>query len=241
MVRIGPEPIGDRWDGAAIRPSRKTYMDPLHLCIALGPLAVYLLLLGGINLCGRPFVTTGARDSSALGVAVAGFIVAGPMELFLPESAARQFGAYVWLLLIVFYALCLTLVVLLMRPRLVIYNITADQLHPILAEVATRLDHQVRWAGDSLALPQLGVQLHVECNNVMRNAQLVASGPHQSYEGWQKLETALAATLRQSRSAPNPYGISLAVFGALMVCLITFFMVRDPQTVAEALEQMLRL
>ncbi len=63
-----------------------------------------------------------ARDVAALGMAIAGFIVAGPMELFLPAAATNRFGAYVWLLLLAFYGLCLTLVVLLMRPRLVIYN-----------------------------------------------------------------------------------------------------------------------
>ena len=59
-------------------------VDALHLSIALGPLAVYLLLLGFVNLSTRPFVTTGARDVGALGLAIAGLIVAGPMELFLP-------------------------------------------------------------------------------------------------------------------------------------------------------------
>ena len=44
-------------------------MDPLHFCIAIAPLAVYLLLLGVMNLRGRPFVTTGARDAAALALA----------------------------------------------------------------------------------------------------------------------------------------------------------------------------
>ena len=64
-------------------------MDPLHLCIALGPLAVYLLLLGIINLMPRPFMTSGARDTAALSIAISGFVVAGPMELFLPGSSYR--------------------------------------------------------------------------------------------------------------------------------------------------------
>ena len=109
--------------------------DPLHVCIALGPLAVYLFLLGLINLSRRPFLTTGARDAAALGVGISGFVVVGPMELFLPGAAANRFGGYVWLLLLAFYALCLTLWVLLLRPRLVIYNATAEQLRPVLAGV----------------------------------------------------------------------------------------------------------
>ena len=91
------------------------HIDALHVSIALGPLAVYLLLVGIINLSRRPFLTTGARDVAAIGVAISGFIAAGPMELFLPEAAADRFGPYVWLLLLAFYGLCLTLLVLMMR------------------------------------------------------------------------------------------------------------------------------
>ena len=78
-------------------------MGPLHLCIALGPLAVYLLLLGLINLSSRPFLTTGARDCAALSVAISGFVVAGPLDHFFPETAAVAMGGYLlpWLLLVV--------------------------------------------------------------------------------------------------------------------------------------------
>ena len=67
-------------------------MDPLHLSIALSPLAVYFVLLGIINLSARPQLTTGARDTAALAVGLSGLVVVGPMELFLPERAAAQFG-----------------------------------------------------------------------------------------------------------------------------------------------------
>ncbi len=212
----------------------------MYLGIALGPLSVYLILLGLINLSKRPFMTTGARDMAALGVGISGFIAAGPMELFLPEAAATRFGPYVWLLLLAFYALCLTLAVLLMRPRLVIYNATPEQLRPILAEVVAKLDSEARWAGDSLALPQLGVQLHVEPFGAMRNAQLVAAGPQQSFQGWRLLETALAQVLRTTRGTPNPYGVSLLVMGLLMIGVISFQMISDHATVVQRLDEMLR-
>lgn len=216
-------------------------MDQLHLCIAFGPLAVYLLVLGYVNLSSRPFLTTGARDLAALGVAVSGFAVAGPMELFLPEAAALQLGGLVWLLLIAFYGLCLTLVVLLMRPRLVIYNVTGEQLRPILAEVVAELDTESRWAGESLVLPQLGVQLHVESFAPLRNAQLVSAGPVQSYAGWRRLEVALAEALPRTAGSPNPYGFSLMFVGTLMIGMIAFWTVSDPQELFLALHEMLRL
>jgi hypothetical protein len=216
------------------------YVDPLHFTIALGPLAVYLLLLGTLNLSRRPFLTTGPRDISALGLAISGFVVAGPMELFLPEKAAVHFGGFIWVLLLGFYVLCLTLLVLLLRPRIIIYNVTADQLRPILADVVSELDPDARWAGESLILPRLSVQLHVEPFVAMRNVQLVSSGPRQSYVGWRRLENALAQALRETKSTPSPYGFSLIFFGLLMVGLITYCVVNDSQAVAQALREMLR-
>lgn len=215
-------------------------VDALHLSIALGPLAVYLLLLGFVNLSTRPFVTTGARDIGALGLAIAGLIVAGPMELFLPEAATSRYGGYVWMLLVAFYGLCLTLLVLLLRPRLVIYNVNPDQLRAVLAEVVAELDSDARWAGDSLVLPKLGVQLHVELARGMRNVQLVAAGHRQNYVGWKRLEIALAKVLRQTTASPNPAGFGMLAIGVLLICLLTYFMVSDPATVVQRLDDMLR-
>jgi hypothetical protein len=216
-------------------------MDPLHLSIALGPLAIYFLFLGLLNLSTRPFLTTGARDAAALGVAISGFVVAGPMELFLPENAVARFGPYVWLLLLALYALSITLLALVLRPRLVIYNMTAEQLRPILDGAAKSLDPEARWAGASLALPGLGVSLHLEPSPAMRNVQLTSTGPRQSYAGWRRLEIALAAGLKQTRVTPNPYGGSLLFLSAVMAGLIGYVMIRDGASVAAALHEMLRL
>lgn len=216
-------------------------MDPLHFCIAMGPLAVYLMLLGVINLWGRPFLTTGARDSAAVGIAVCGFVVIGPMELFLPSAAALRFGGFIWLMLLAFYGLCLTLLVLLHRPRLIIYNVSVEQLRPALAEVVAELDKEARWAGDCLVLPNLGVQLHVEPLAMLRNAQLVAAGPRQSYLGWRHLELALAKALRSTERASNPYGFLLVFAGLLLAGAITSWIALDRQGVAQSLAEMLRL
>lgn len=216
------------------------YLDPLRLAIALGPLAVYLLVLAAVNLSTRPLVTTGARDTTTLAIAVGGLAIVGPMELFFPENAAVHLGGWVWLVLLAFYALCVTLLILLMRPRLVIYNVTCDQLRPILAEVVTDLDRQARWVGDSLILPRLQVQLYLEPFGAMKTVQLVSSGPRQSYLGWRRLEQTLRPALRQVRGAPNPYGLSLMLFGLLMVALVAFAVLDNPQAVALQWQEMLR-
>lgn len=214
--------------------------DPLHQCIAFGPLVVYLFILGSINLGRRPLVTTGARDTAALGIAISGFIAAGPMELFLPEATAAALGGWIWALLMTFYFLCLMLVVLLLRPRLVIYNVTFEQLKPALANVVTRLDGHARWAGDCLTMPSLSVQLTVEHQPVMKNVQLVSSGPVQSIAGWRRLEDELARELRELKGLPNPYGVFLISFALLIGAGVLYWMYRDPQGVQQALNDMLR-
>jgi hypothetical protein len=215
-------------------------MQPLHLAIALGPLAVYFLLLGMVNLSRRPWLTTGARDAAALGTAVSGLVAVGPIELFVPEQAMSR-GPFAWVLLLALYVLCLTLLALLLRPRLVIYNVTLEQLRPVLGETAASLDPDARWAGASLALPRLGVSLYVEPSPAMRNVQLVATGPRQNYAGWRHLETALRAGLRQTTVAPNPFGGTLVFFGAMMIALAAYQTISQPQAVAAALREMLRL
>ena len=178
-------------------------MDPLHFCIAVAPLAVYLFLLGVLNLKGFPFVTTGSRDSAALAIGMVGFVIIGPMELFFPEGAASRFGAWVWFMLIIFYALCISLVVLLMRSRIVIYNVTQEQLRPLLTSVAIKLDRGSRWSGDSLFLPEKQVHLHIETNDLLRNVQLTAGGNNQSYEGWEALEKELHKALKKNAGWPQ--------------------------------------
>ena len=64
-------------------------MDPLHFCVAVAPLSVYLLMVGLINLSGWPFVTTGTRDTAALGIGIIGLVIAGPMELFFPGRSGQ--------------------------------------------------------------------------------------------------------------------------------------------------------
>ena len=115
-------------------------MDPFRLCLGLGPVAVYLCLLGTISLSRRAVLVSGVRDAATLALAVSGLVVIGPMELFFPFAAAARFGPHVWLLLLALYAMCVILWLLVLRPRLVIYNVSADKLRPILADAVNSLD-----------------------------------------------------------------------------------------------------
>ncbi len=222
-------------------------MDPFRLCLALGPVAVYLLLLGAINLSRRPFLSGGTRDAAALGLAVAGLVMIGPLDLFFPDvatasvtAAIAKIGvppvrAVIWLLLGFCYALGLLLLLSLLKPRLILYNITSDQLRPLLADLLPQLDPETRWAGDSVALPTLGVQFHIESMATMRNISLSAVGSAQSPAGWQLLESRLTEALRRFEVGRNPRGLSLIAAGLAILVFLGISIARHPGAVAQGL------
>ncbi|MEX0938001.1 MAG: hypothetical protein WDZ59_09065 [Pirellulales bacterium] len=215
-------------------------MDPFRICLAIGPLSVYCLLLGLMNLSRRPFLTTGARDTAALGVALAGLAVVGPLELFMPEAATAQFGQpFVWLLLVSFYVLCVTCLVMLSRPRLVIYNTSLDELRPVLAEVVAAVDPDARWAGESLYLPRLGVQLHLDSFPVMRNVSLIASGDRQDLAGWRQLEISLASALSESRAVGGTRGVGMITLAVVLMAASMYYMLTYPAELAQGMQDML--
>jgi hypothetical protein len=231
-------------------------MDPFRLCLALGPIAVYLLALAVLNLSRRPRLVSGFRDAVALFLALSGVAIVGPLSLLFPDTVvgplrplvsdvlvARlpgEYVKYVWVLLIGGCGLVVVLVLLALRPRLVVYNITSDQLRPILAEVVERLDSEARWAGDSLALPGLAVQLHLEGMPFMRNVSLVSAGPHQSEAGWGRLQAALRPALARTAVSPNPRGLTFLSLALVIGVALSWSVVRDPQAVATVMFDMLQ-
>lgn len=216
-------------------------MDGFRLCLALAPLTVYLLALAWINLSGRPFVVSGPRDLAALGVGVSGMVLVGPVELLLPEQAIYAYRGYVWLLLLVMYSLCVSLAALLARPRLTIYNFTAERLRPVLAAALDELDSDARWAGASLALPKLHVEFFIESSPGLKNVSLVATAEEQSFAGWRRLDQALAGRLRSAESPPNAWGLVLALGGFALATCVGWQVLVHPQAVTAGFRQMLRL
>src|SRR3972149_6873733 len=158
-------------------------IDPFRIILALGPVGIYLLVLGAVNLSRRPLLVTNGRDAAALALALTGMLIVGPFELFLPQATVVRYGPYVWVMVLAFYFLCVTMGILMLRPRLVIYNISVDKLRPILADAVARLDNDARWAGDSLVLPNLGVQLSIDNFPPMRNVLLKSVGANTDLHG----------------------------------------------------------
>ena len=212
-------------------------VDPFRQAIALVPVAAYVLLLAIVNARRRPFLTSGGSDFTALGVALSGLMFVGPMELFRPEAATREFGNYIWLFLVLFYWLWLLLVVLLSRPRLVVYNISVEELRPVLAEAANRLDPDARWAGNHLTLPGLGVHLHLDSFDLMRNASLVSSGSRQNIDGWRRVARELSRSLAAIRVKPNPRAIGLAVVSLALLAGSVTYMLSRPDELLQAMNE----
>jgi hypothetical protein len=216
--------------------------NAFHACVAVGPLAIYLLLIGAINLARRPLLVSGTRDAAALGLALSGLLLVGPVDLFFPNAITMHVILLVRLLLLGFYVMCLVLVLLLLRPRLVIYNISVDQLRPVLAELVDKLDREARWAGDSLVLPGLGVQLHLDSFAPLRNVSLAAVGAKQNYLGWRQLEVSLRAALSKVEGVRNRAGAAILLgVGALLVAWLVGGIANDPQAVAQRLLETLNL
>lgn len=216
-------------------------MDPLHVAIAIIPVAMYLLLIGWINLSPRAFVTTGVRDLAALTLAVTGFMIAGPLELFLPETVASIVGGWVWLPLLMLFGLLVTLVLLMMRPRLIVYNMSIGQLRPVVEQVVTELDPEARWAGDCMVAPQLGVQLAIEAYSGIRNVTLTSVGTEQDLDGWRKIEVRLRTVLADSKQLPNTQGLSYVFLSAVLTAGVVYSLLNGRQELAQAVREMLRM
>lgn len=216
-------------------------LSPLHVALAIGPLAIYLLVLGLLNLSRRPVLTTGGRDLFALGIALAGFVVIGPLDLFMPLAAAMHFGVWVWPLLLGLYLLILLLIVLISRPRLVVYNALPGELRVILQRLIDRLGLEHTWAGNSLSLPTWGIELHMTTFLLMRNVSLSATGTRQSFQGWRWLRRELEMELSQVEVPPNSIGVTFLTFSALMLGGLILRLMQNPSEVARSLIEMLRL
>ena len=215
-------------------------MDPLRMIIAMVPLAAYLLLLGLINLRRRPVMMNGACDNLLLGFGLAGLAMVGPLELLLPESTAFRFGGYAWVMLIIFYLLLVLLFVMLGRPRLVVYNVGFEQLRPALADVVSRLDEQARWTGDSVFLPNRGVQFYIDRHPQLRNVQITSLGNYQNFESWHLLEKELRLALRDTTKASRSFGIIFMFLALAMLAVALVKFCYERGEIAQSFNEMLR-
>lgn len=222
-------------------------MGALHAAIAFGPLAVYCLMLGLIHRSGRAVVTTGTREIYAVGLAVCGFVVVGPLTLFIPDFIARQIGASLpstiaaWGFMLVGYSLLLSLIIFLIRPRVVVYNVSVDRIRDTLQQLIEHHQLEHEWAGRCLALPTLGIQLQIERGTSPRTVSLIATSGFQWRRGWRFLEQSLAFELREATDERLPGKFLFLAFSVVMLLtLLGALAIEDPQTILADLDEVWR-
>jgi len=191
-------------------------LSAVPLWAAVLPLGGYLAGLGWLHLRRRPIVLQGGWDLALLATAVSGLVLAGPLALVQPAVGA---AAWTTVMLLLVFGLVVATGILAARPRLVIYNVTAEQLRPILAEVVGGLDAAARWAGESVVLPTRGIQLLVDGHGLARSVSVVAVGSRTSAEAWTEFTRRLRTALRGLRVRRNPWGAALAAAGLGIVLI----------------------
>lgn len=177
---------------------------------ALVPPGLYLLAIAARHLRRTPTAAGGAWDLGLLAAALAPLVLVGPVELL---QAAGARGLWRSLLPLVFVALAACLVVLASRPRLVVSNITLEQLRPVVAQVAMALDPAARWAGETVALPGRDVQVNLDARGAMRSVSLVAVGSRSSPESWADFTRGVRAAVGRIRVRANPWAGIFAAWG----------------------------
>ena len=189
-------------------------MEPFAILLALLPLIGYLVVFSLIRLSGNVLVTTGGRDLAAIAFAVSGLMVVGPIELFFPRAAATVFGAKVWIVLAIFYVLCVILIALTSRPKLVIYGRTPAEIFSPLLAAAKAIDADACGDAETLqiSLPAAGVRLRVAGQRMADHAEVLAFEPNLLPSFWQRLLSELRREMVSCQAnRPNRGWMMLAV------------------------------
>jgi hypothetical protein len=216
-------------------------MDPLRGCLALGPLGLYLLTLAVLNLRPRPTLISGPRDTAALVIGLAGLVLVGPIELLLPQRALTVFAIGAWLAALACYGLAACLVVLFARRRLVIYNLPPSVGRPVVLDVIAGLDPHSRQAGSTMVSPRLEIELRIDEAPWLCNLSLVSQRGDDDPAGWQRLEAALAARVRELKVGPNFCGTWLLTASMAMLAWVGWQVVTQPEAIQRSFWEMLRI
>lgn len=186
----------------------------IPLSIAMLPLGGYLLLIGWFHLRRRPVLLPGAVDLALLAAGVSGLVLVGPLALVQPAVGTSPWAAA---MLVLVGGLIVGVAILVMRPRLVIYNATIDRLRPVVVEVVSGLDGSARWAGETVALPARGLQVSLDGRGVTRCVSLVATGTRTSNEAWSEFARRIRRGVRPVRVRRNPWGLVAVMLGLAIV------------------------
>ncbi len=186
----------------------------IPLWVVLLTPGLYLVCVGLFQLRRRPVALSGGSDLTLLAAAAAGPMIAGPLDMLQPAGSGWPWRLVVPL---VSFAFLTAIAMLATRPRLVVYNVSLDRLRPVVAEIAARLDPEARWAGETVALPGRGVQVHLDGRGGMRSMSLVAIGAKTSPEGWAEVTRRVRQALRRVRVRRSPWAAVFIGCGCLLL------------------------
>lgn len=196
-----------------------TVFDALPLGAAFLPLGIYFLALGWVHLRRRPLAIAGVWDGILLGASLLGLVTVGPIALLGPAAGGSSWS---WPMLILGFCLVVALCVLVSRPRLIVYNISLEQIRPLVAEVAADLDPEARWAGETVALPTRGLQVQLDGDGSLRTVSLVGVGRRSAHEGWSEFSRRVRQASRRLPVRASPWGVLFAGIGAVLVALASW-------------------
>ena len=194
-------------------------VEPFAVLLALVPLIGYLGVLSLIRLSGSTLVTTGGRDIAALGIAIFGLVAVGPIELFFPRPAATLFGAKVWIALVIFYALCVSLIAMTSRAKLVIYGRTPDEVFQPLLAACQRIDPSATGNSETLqiAFPASGLRVRIAGQKMVDCAEVIAFEPNLTPTFWSRLLSETRTELGETKLSRPRYGFAM-LLAAFILC-----------------------
>lgn len=186
----------------------------IPLWVVLLTPGLYFVCVGLFHLRRRPVALSGGSDLTLLAAAAAGPMIAGPLDMLQPAGSGWPWRLVVPL---VSFAFLTAIAMLATRQRLVVYNVSLDRLRPVVAEIAARLDPGARWAGETVALPGRGVQVHLDGRGGMRSMSLVAIGAKTSPEGWAEVTRRVRHAVRRVRVQRSPWAAVFIGCGSLLL------------------------
>jgi len=215
-------------------------MNAFSIILAVGPLAIYCIVLGFLHLRRRPKVVSGGRDLACLGLAMIGLFLIGPAQLFFPQAAFNLFGSSVWIALVLLYLFILVFSILNARPSLVVFGLDSDSLSSQVDHVLLQLDPGTKWLNHTFIAPALGIQGIVESAGVGRVSHAIATKREQNLIGWLILGRALSANLKALEVERSSSGYRWLVLGLALLSLIGFTLINQPTAVTQGIREILR-
>ncbi len=116
---------------------------PVQICLTLGPLATYFLVLGAWQSGRDAKVVPGGLDFALLALGVGGLVAFGPIGTVLIRLLFPGESVWAWLALPTTLALAALMWAPKMRRRVVVYNVSPEDLERVAREVADHLPGRV--------------------------------------------------------------------------------------------------